>query len=160
MAPQQASAIALLPIRPEYAAAIMSGDKRVEFRRRKFARIVDYVVVYASSPVQRILGFFRVSRITEGRPQELWDRYSQVGAIDRQAFNEYYSDAKQAFAIEIERVCVLQRPVPLSALGEAWRAPQSYQYIDHSDLDRITEISHALVSDDKAEEARFFASRS
>ena len=147
MAPQPAPAVALLPIRPEYAAAIMSGDKRVEFRRRKFSRLVEYVVVYASSPVKRILGFFRISGITEGHPQELWDRYSEFGAIDQQSYADYYAGSEQAFAIEIERVCVLKHPIPLSALGENWRAPQSFQYIAHSDLERISEISCTLESE-------------
>lgn len=145
MASETSPAVALLPIRPEYASAIMRGDKRVEFRRRGFSRDVEFVVVYASSPVKRILGFFRVSEVAAGHPEELWDRYSEVGAIDLEAYTAYYAGAEQGVAIEIERVCVLQNPVPLSVLGESMKPPQSFQYIDHSDLHRITEASRLMA---------------
>lgn len=140
MAPKPAPAVALLPIRPQYATAIMRGEKRVEFRRRAFGRDVEYVVVYASSPVQRILGFFRVSGVAEAHPEELWERYAGVGAIDRESFVRYYAGAERGCAIGIDRVCVFEAPVPLSALGER-KAPQSFKYVALDDLASLAEAA-------------------
>lgn len=154
MAPKSTRAVALLPIRPQYATAIMRGEKRVEFRRRGFSRDVEFVVVYASSPVQKILGLFRISGIAEGHPQELWDRYADVGAIGLDAFTRYYAGAEHACAIGIDRVCVFQTPLSLSALGER-RAPQSFKYIDLEDLARLPEAAAWL--DDELCEPREYA---
>src|SRR5450756_1588152 len=46
---------ALLSIRPQYAAAILRGEKRYEFRRTVFSRHVDVVLVYVPSPVRRVV---------------------------------------------------------------------------------------------------------
>jgi predicted transcriptional regulator len=141
MAQEEASSVALLPIRPTYASAIMRGEKRVEFRRRRFARNVDFVVVYACSPVQGILGYFRVSGVVEGQPQELWERYSEVGGIHEADYLDYYAGAKHAVAIEIEQVCVLTTPIPLGALGTSSKPPQSFKYMDRGAWDRLTSAS-------------------
>lgn len=141
MATKPPSVVALLPIQPRYADAIIRGEKRVEFRRRGFARDVEYVVIYASSPVKRVLGFFRVSGTTEACPSELWDMYHLVGAIEEEAYQRYYQGTERGYAIQIDRVCVLNTPVPLSAIEDELRAPQSYRYFDHSVLDRIAEAS-------------------
>jgi len=47
--------IALLPIYPRFALKIMSGEKRVEFRKVKFASDVTHIVVYATALVKKVL---------------------------------------------------------------------------------------------------------
>jgi predicted transcriptional regulator len=61
----------------------MEGTKQVEFRKRAFGRQVSYVVVYSSSPVKQVVGFFEISGIDEASPGQLWRRYSQVGESRR-----------------------------------------------------------------------------
>ena len=64
----------ILSIKPEYAKAIMSGKKRVEFRRKIFKRPVNKVYVYSSSPVKKIIGFFIIDSIIEDSPLRLWNK--------------------------------------------------------------------------------------
>lgn len=138
------SGVALLPIKPRYAAAIIRGDKRVEFRRRRFARAVDYVVIYASSPLKRVLGYFRVSGIVEGDPAEIWQRYRDVAGIEEEAYCNYYADADVAVAIEIDQLHVLATPVPLPVVDQSLSPPQSYVYLDREVLGRLARASVAL----------------
>ncbi len=54
----------LLSIKPKYAELIFDGSKKFEFRRTIFKNIqVKTVVVYASSPVQRVIGEFQIEEI-------------------------------------------------------------------------------------------------
>lgn len=146
MVAPQTGAVALLPIQPQYAFAILRGEKRVEFRRRRFGRDVEYVVVYASSPTCGIVGSFRISDIAEGCPRDIWEDYKDVGAIGREEFFRYYAGAERAYAIGIECVCVLDRPLPLRQLSSTLKAPQSYTYLTREHVDRLNELSATQIS--------------
>ncbi len=116
----------------------MSGAKKVEFRKRPFGRDVTHVVVYASSPVKRVLGFFEVKEIDEASPRVLWQRYAAVGGISREDYDGYFGLASSAVAIRVERVHSLRTPIPLSEVLPAGRAPQSYAYLPASVVPRLS----------------------
>jgi predicted transcriptional regulator len=145
MVAQSPAGVALLPIQPHYANAILRGDKRVEFRRRRFGRDVQYVVVYASSPICGIVGSFRISDVSEGSPDDIWEVFKSVGAIDREDFFRYYAGAELAVAIGIERVCVLAEALPLHELSSSLKAPQSYMYLTQEHVDRLNKLSSELM---------------
>lgn len=126
---------ALMSIRPPFADAILDGRKRVEFRRSRFGRDVSMVVVYATRPVSAVVAVFSVGGITAGPPSCLWEQFHSVGAIDREAFDSYYRGARQAFAIGIETVFVLPQALPLDSLRVGLRPPQSYCYLEPSELE-------------------------
>jgi predicted transcriptional regulator len=146
MVAQQSATVALLPIQPRYAEAILRGEKRVEFRKRRFGRDVEYVVVYASSPICGIVGSFRISGIVEGCPRDIWEDYKDVGAIQHDEFFRYYAGAERAFAIGIERVCVLNKPLPLQQLSPSLKAPQSYAYLTRDHVDRLNALSATAMA--------------
>ncbi len=65
----------LLSIKPKFAEAIIDGRKRYEFRKIKFAnKDINRVYIYATSPVKKIIGVFKLSSIIEDSPHALWDR--------------------------------------------------------------------------------------
>lgn len=64
MASTAPRAVVLLPIKPRYATRIMDGSKRVEFRRRPFGRVPEWVVIYASAPVKQVVGLFALATST------------------------------------------------------------------------------------------------
>jgi predicted transcriptional regulator len=121
--------VAILAIQPQYAEAIISGHKKVEFRKKTFRRKVEYVVMYVSNPIKKIIGFFRVSHITEASPAELWSRFQEVGGITKHTFQEYYNGVTQAVAIGIDEIVVLRRPLSLETLCGSLAVPQSFVYL-------------------------------
>lgn len=135
MATPSSSAVALLSIRPRYADAIMSGHKRVEFRKQPFARPVEHVVIYATAPVRRIVGTFRVAECDLAEPAELWRRYGDVGGIERADFERYYGQRSSGVAIAIEG-SPTPLDLPLDALGHV-RPPQSFVYLTGEMANRI-----------------------
>jgi predicted transcriptional regulator len=128
LADESDSVVALLPIRPRYAAAILAGTKTVEFRRRPFGRPVTHIVIYASAPIQCVVGVFSVDRVEEGCAGEIWARCGSLGAIDEEDYDRYYLQAESAFAIHIERVWRLHEPLRLSDIGVE-HVPQSFAYL-------------------------------
>jgi len=107
----------------------MTGEKKVEFRKVRFRNEVSHVVVYASSPVQKILGYFEVAYMDEGSPKELWSRYSAVAGMFQDEFEAYYASATRGIAIGIGNICALRNPVPLRTLGASLTAPQGFVYL-------------------------------
>jgi predicted transcriptional regulator len=121
--------VALLAIDPQYAELIVQGIKKVEFRKRGFRASLTHVVLYSSSPVKRIVGYFAVNNIRRLSVDELWDKYCMVGGISKDQFLAYYSKSHEGIAIEIGVVNILKRPVLLSKLGESIAVPQSFCYL-------------------------------
>lgn len=136
MARETDRAVALMPIRPRFASSIMKGQKRVEFRRVAFRNRVTHVVVYASSPVKKIVGYFEVSLIDKDSPEKLWKKYGHVGGICLDEFMKYYADTDRGMAIVVKRVHTFKEPIPLSTLG-AVPVPQSFSYLPEKVFDVV-----------------------
>jgi predicted transcriptional regulator len=106
----------------------------VEFRKARFSQAPTHVVVYASSPMKRILGFFEVDEMDVDDPEVLWERHGDVGCIDQAGFRDYYGRRDRGVALGVGRVTALDRPLELAALGVGARPPQSFMYLDESVL--------------------------
>lgn len=119
----------LLSIKPEFAEKIFSGTKKYEFRRSVFKnQQVKTVVVYASSPVQRVIGEFEIDSIINEDLDLLWDRTKEHSGITEDFFFDYFVNKEKGFAIKIKKA--LRYPQPLS-LKDDFNAnpPQSFMYL-------------------------------
>ena len=141
MASNSTGHIVLMPVKPQFAQLIMQGKKKAEFRKVRFLKQVSHVVVYASSPVQKILGYFEVSHIDEGSPGYLWKRYRSIGGIIYKEFQDYYANSTRGVAIGIGRICQLKHAIPLTKLNAAMVAPQSFVYIPFKFFEMIQEYA-------------------
>jgi predicted transcriptional regulator len=121
--------VALMSIKPQYAEAIFAGSKGVEFRKRRLARDISQVVVYATLPVGRILGAFSVLTCDVASPSALWQRHHHHAGIQRAAYREYFRGREIAIGIVIERAIALDAPLPLAEVWPSARPPQSFQYL-------------------------------
>ena len=106
----------------------MGGSKRVEFRKRGFARDVGYVVVYATQPVGQVIGFFSVEGTAKASPRSLWLDYCSIGGIAGHEFWRYYRGVDEGCAIRVGAVWRLPAPLCLDEIG-VQAAPQSYIYL-------------------------------
>lgn len=69
--------------------------------RHHSAGRVTHIAIYASTPVQRIIGIFRVADCEQASPERLWERHQTIGAISSADFNTYYADLETGVAIHI-----------------------------------------------------------
>jgi type I restriction enzyme, S subunit len=121
--------LALYSIKPEFARAILDGEKTVEFRRNRPQRDVSQMVIYSTSPQSRVVGIADIVCIVFGSIDEIWEKYSDVGGISRQGFYDYFKGTNIAYAIEIGKVHSLDQPKELRVLGIGDRPPQSFRYL-------------------------------
>src|SRR5690606_27047140 len=93
----------LLSIKPEFAERIFDGSKKYEFRKAVFKNSdITTVVVYASSPIQRVIGEFEIETIISDSPEKLWKKTKQFAGIEEEFFYEYLADREMGFAIKIK----------------------------------------------------------
>ena len=133
----------LLSIKPRYADAIFTRQKRVELRRvRPRVGPGDLVLVYVSSPRCALEGAFLVERVLKAAPSALWKHVSSQAGLSRDEFEGYFGTREMAYAIVIQKVWRLA-PVTLSTMRRAQiRPPQSYQYLDKSTAARLELREH------------------
>lgn len=121
--------VALLSIHPRFAEAILNGKKHVEFRRRGFGKEVGTVVIYATKPIGKVVGWFEVDGIEHCHPNELWARFQSCGGIARDEFDHYYRDRSVGFGIRVRSASRLIKPLELSRATALATAPQSFAYL-------------------------------
>jgi predicted transcriptional regulator len=95
----------------------------------------SHVVVYATCPVQRVLGWFEIETLEDGSPGALWRRFRRDGAISPSEFRRYYKGRAQGTAIVVGAVVGLEQPLRLDALGVV--PPQSYRYLDEPIIEQL-----------------------
>ncbi|MGB3493247.1 MAG: ASCH domain-containing protein [Elainellaceae cyanobacterium] len=131
------SKIVLMSIHPSFVNAIMSGTKKVEFRKTKFASEVSDVVVYATSPMKQVVCTFEVKKIIIDSPDSLWLSYSSIAGVCREKFFAYYKSSTYGVAIEVGQLRKLKRYLFLPELGHKINPPQSYQYLDRKVFEQL-----------------------
>lgn len=120
----------LLSIKPEFAFKIFEGKKKFEFRKIIFKNPnVKTVVVYASSPVQQVIGEFEIDDILSFTPDEIWRLTKKHSGISEQFFYDYFADREIAHAIKIKEATKYDEPL---SLKENYKVspPQSYLYLE------------------------------
>lgn len=121
----------LLSIKPPFANAILSGTKRFEFRRAVFRNPeVNRIVIYASSPVQRVIGEFRVDGVLDMELESLWAATCQYAGIERSFFDRYFCGRESGYALKVDRPRRYRSPLSLSADLGITAPPQSFCYLD------------------------------
>ena len=119
----------LLSIKPEFAERIFDGSKKYEFRKAIFKNPdVKTVVVYASSPVQRVIGEFDIEAILTDEPENLWEQTRTYSGITEEFFFNYFSKRRIGFAIKVKKTRRYKKPRCLRASYNI-TPPQSFCYV-------------------------------
>jgi predicted transcriptional regulator len=126
----------VLSIKPEYATKIIAGQKTVELRRRFPTSTVTgaIVYVYATVPIQAVIGWATIAEVQVLPIAEIWKKYNAVAHIGDDDFKEYFGDLKEGCVLVLERPEALDPPISLAALKENLRfvPPQSFCYADEA----------------------------
>ncbi|GHT46464.1 hypothetical protein AGMMS49965_24050 [Bacteroidia bacterium] len=121
---------AILSIKPIYANNILSGGKKVEFRKKIFKKSVERVYIYSSSPQKMIVGYFTIKEIVEDTPANLWNKFKEVGGIEKNDFFEYFKDTCIGYSIIINNIVKFEEGKDPIEFMENFSAPQSYIYLE------------------------------
>lgn len=119
----------VLSIKPEFANKIFDGSKKFEFRKSIFKNTnVKSVLVYASSPVQQVIGEFEIEYILNYDLQTLWELTQEHSGISEDFYYKYFADKEQGFAIKIKKTRKYRTPKCLRADFNLF-PPQSFAYL-------------------------------
>jgi predicted transcriptional regulator len=119
----------ILSIKPEFANKIFAGKKKFEFRRSIFKnKDIKKIIVYASSPVSKLIGEFEVGSIFHLDLEPLWDLTKEFSGITEEYYYEYFLGKENGFALEVtsaklyaQKLCIKETYGVLP--------PQSFLYV-------------------------------
>jgi len=130
--------IVLLSIKPKYADLIVSGTKRVEFRRSWAAQDVSKIVIYSSSPVQKLIGMVDVEEVKAVSVAALWEICSERGGgLTRQELRDYFVGKRRGTGVLLGKVKVFSKHIEPTEIIERFVPPQSFRYIDAADYKKL-----------------------
>jgi len=124
-------------LHPEFAARILRGEKRVEFRRRALGRDTTDLIIYATAPVRAVVGVAEIERVKQGSPTSLWNAFRGVAGIERGPFFDYFEGVTEGFAYVLGPVRACASPLRLGMAGLPMNPPQAFQYITTRTLDAV-----------------------
>jgi predicted transcriptional regulator len=119
----------LMSIQPVIARRISSGKKKYEYRRSIFKRDVDWIYIYSSSPVRKIVCRFKYSGRLAGSIDEIWEKTGRFSAAPEIEYRDYFKNAKTAYAIKIDGLEVFDDPLDPYRIIPGFRPPQSFMYL-------------------------------
>ncbi|MDF2804032.1 MAG: hypothetical protein K0S61_3935 [Anaerocolumna sp.] len=119
----------LLSIKPEFVERIFDGSKKFEYRRKIFKRVeIKKVIIYATSPISKVVGEFEIDEIYFDSINKLWNRTKDLSGINKTYYERYFSGLKFGYAIKIKSA--IKYDIALS-IQEKYHinAPQSFVYV-------------------------------
>ena len=117
-------AVVLLSVKPRFANAILEGRKTIELRRTFPVRHLGAtVLIYASAPVQSIVGIARIAGVRETRVDDLAGPLMPSIGCDRAELLAYAAGRDTLMALELREVRSLREPLPRKALEREFARP-------------------------------------
>lgn len=118
----------LLSINPEHVENILNGNKQFEFRKVRCRSEVDKIIIYATSPIMKVVGEVDVIDVIVDKPEQVWKLTSKFAGISKQFYDKYYQNKEMAVAYRLGDVKKYPLPLSLSDFGINF-APQSFVYV-------------------------------
>jgi predicted transcriptional regulator len=115
----------------------MSGEKKVEFRRKGTPINVEHIVVYSTSPDQQIIGHCEVLKCVVASPHTLWRKYGAQGGISQNDFFLYYKGVTEGKCYILTKPQRYVRPILLKDCWSFSRPPQSFAYLLKNEWKRL-----------------------
>lgn len=120
---------ALFSIRPQFAQAILRGEKKFEFRTKVCKRKLTTMFIYATKPIGMVIGEVSIETVISEEPEELWKLTHNDAGISKSEFDQYFREREKAYAYKLRNPIAYSEGILLEDLGIK-RAPQSYCYIE------------------------------
>ena len=137
----------LISIRPNYAEAILSGEKTVELRRRIPAiNPGTHLWIYATRPLGAIVGSATVDDIIEGTPAQIWEDYMDRIGVGQCAYKKYFAGTDQALGLLLSDITRLRRIgiEQLREMREGFHPPQVLARLSPQETSSLRKLAFAL----------------
>jgi len=131
----------IISIKPEYALKILSGEKTIELRRRFPVDQIEggIAVIYASSPIKKIIGYAVIKKVEQLSVDRLWRKHGVSACVTKDFFYSYFDGTNRGFALSLLNPTSLDEPLDIRRMEDEFMvtAPQSFRYAPDKVLDCI-----------------------
>lgn len=127
--------IAFYPIKPVYIEKILQGEKRYELRRSLPRIKIEYVFLYATTPVCKVVGYAKVGDTFDEMKESLWQRVAVQAGVDESVYLSYFDGKENACALELLDVYRFLEPFHPNEIEDSFVVPQSFRYIEKKVFD-------------------------
>lgn len=121
---------AILSIKPEFVTKIFSGEKRYEYRKTLFKQKIDTVYIYASRPISKIVGQFKIAGVISNTPEEVWKETKDYSGVSKEFFYKYFTGKDKGVALKIKDAQEFPVYIGVKDIKEKINVPQSFIYIN------------------------------
>ena len=129
----------LISIKPQYALPIIEGAKSHEYRRSLAKRNFGYMAIYASLPIQKIIGLVKINRVIADCPKKLFNIANGKAGIAEDEYNKYFLDKSIGYAFEVGDIHKFDSGLDPKLVWEDFTPPQSFNYIDKDKFEILIE---------------------
>ena len=120
----------LISIKPEFAHESFESSKKYEFRKQVFKDLsIKKVIVYSSSPEQKVIGEFEIEAILNDSPDKIWNQTKLYSGISQEFFENYFEGRDKAYAIKVASTKRYHKEKSLADYN-IHAAPQSFAYVN------------------------------
>lgn len=134
----------LLSVKPRFAELILTGSKRVEFRRKVPSQAIGTIALYSSAPTQAIIALVEVLETIEATSSKLWEVAKlNGGGLTRQELRAYFEEKETGFAFMLGKVQVFADPIDPKVVFKGFTPPQSFKYLTVKEHRRLVELMTA-----------------
>src|SRR5262249_25091695 len=90
----------IISIHPNYADAILAGEKTIELRRR-VPKLTNgsRLWIYATQPMGAVVGVVTIQEVSKASPSTIWRKHRSGAGVDHASFKAYFKGAQEAVAI-------------------------------------------------------------
>ena len=107
-------AVYMISLKPEYANAILQRKKKYEIRTRVPNLLEDDIIyMYATAPISKVVGFFKVDGLILGSPNWLYKMYYKKLKISPKDYFNYLGERNLVNLIRIKYVRKFAFPLEL-----------------------------------------------
>lgn len=103
--------------------------KHLNIEKLDLEKNVDSIVIYATSPIMKIIGEVQLIDILEGFPDIIWKKTFRSGGINKTSYDDYFEGKEKAIACRLGTVEKYENEMNLSDF-HVNVPPQSYIYLD------------------------------
>ena len=121
----------ILSIKPEFVEKIFSGEKQYEYRKILFKQKVDTIYIYASRPISKIVGEFKIEETLCDTPENIWKETKRQSGVTWKFFDKYYKGKSKAVALKIKECKEYKEAINPESLIPNFKVPQSFIYIEN-----------------------------
>ena len=126
----------ILSIHPNHIEKILSGEKRYEYRKR-IPQDIDYLIVYATAPIKKIVAIIEVDMVMKDTPQNIWDVTQSESGVSYEFLMNYFNDLSIGYAIKFRNIYKLPAPIDSTIIDGVKCAPQAYVYVKETSLKEL-----------------------